>query len=318
MGVRMSQLAKCPRMAAYGALDTLEDERAYDPEEAYFRGKVYEAVAAERLRTQYGAEFEGEPNVQRQVVIPWELGEGHADCYVRSIRKLVECKSSISDSDIPMMDAIAQAGMYFARHPEAETCEVWWFDPRRNQFKPTRIPVERPDPDVLAAKIDSVRQALDGGPLPARVCSHPKKAPEHLCPFTGTCFSTWAEPVERIQDTVVAELAEQWLGLKLQEALHADKAKAYQADRKEIEEQLRELVPVGKSDAEDFRVSRIEVGESYSLPLKQARASGLWNDMHDEVFGQLISRRRGHERFSIERVGDKEQSAADDAGDVPF
>jgi len=58
-GVRLSQMAKCRRMAAYGALGELEDERLYDPEESFFRGKVFEAVAAERLAAEYGREFDG-------------------------------------------------------------------------------------------------------------------------------------------------------------------------------------------------------------------------------------------------------------------
>lgn len=319
-GVRLSQLAKCPRMAAYGALNTLEDDMAWDPQEAYFRGKVYEAVAALRAAEEWGSEHDGAPNIERQVVIPWELGEGHADVYVRSIRKLIEVKSSTSESDIPLVDGIFQAGLYFARHPEAESCDVWFFDPRKGSFRPLVIPVERPDEALIQQKIDAVRTALDGGPLPGRVCSEPKRGPEHLCSFVGTCFADWVDKPARLERDVESEvehLASEWLALKQDEKISKDQAQTAEHARKDVEERLRQLVPAGASEVEGYVVKRIQVGESYSLPLKKARAAGLWTDAHDEQFGQLISTRRGHERFQIERVGDELAPEIDDES-VPF
>jgi hypothetical protein len=320
-GVRLSQMAKCRRMAAYGALGTLEDDRLYDPEESFFRGKVFEAVAAERLAAEYGREFDGAPNVERQVRIPWPLGEGHADAYVRSERLGVECKSSTSDSDIPLVDGMIQAALYFYFHPDAKRWELWYFDPRKGIFKPMRVAVERPDADQVAVWVEEVRVAQEGGDLPPRVCSHPKMAPDHFCPFVGECFSTWSEPVEHLErddESKAEDLAMQWLELKNEEGEHATQAKHLQSQRKELEERLRELVPVGKTEAGDVRITRIQVGESFSLPLKKAIATGLWTDAHNEQFGQLISTRRGHERFAIERVDDDASPEVDDAGDVPF
>ena len=221
-GVRLSALAKCRRQAATELLGALEDEMFYDPDEAYFRGKVFEAVAAERCATEYGREHDGQPNIQRQVAIDWPLGEGHADVYVRSARLLVECKSSVSDSDVPLVDGMRQAGLYFYFHPEAEQCELWYFDPRKGIFKPMRVQVERPAQEDVDRWVAEVKTATEGGELPPRVCSHPKMAPDHLCSFVGECFATWAEPVNQVQmrevQTEVDDLSSEWLEPKARRA----------------------------------------------------------------------------------------------------
>jgi len=321
-GVRLSQLAKCSRMAAYGALGTLTDELPYDPEESWFRGKVYEAVAALRAGSEWGTEYDGQPNIERQRVVPWPLGEGHADVFVRSERLLIECKSSVSDSDIPLVDGMRQLQLYVHFDPEAVAGELWFFDPRKGAFKPLRIRAEAMDVATAERLVDNVRQAMDGGDLPPRVCSHPKMGPEHLCPFVETCFDGWVEPVARIErdaESEVEALAMEWLDLKLRETEKLTNAKGYHERRKEVEERLRALVPAGKSEVEGYTLNRIQVGESYSLPLKKAMSMGLWTDAHNEQFGQLISRRKGHERFQIAPTGDDETVAeVDDAGDVPF
>lgn len=319
MSVRLSQLAKCRRQAAYGALDTVPDETPYDPTEYWFRGKVYEAVAAERARAEFGAAFEGKPNIERQIVVPWPLGEGHADILVRSERKLIEVKSSTDDSDIPLNDGITQAQLYLHYSERADTAEVWYFDPKSGSFIPLRIPVEPLSDEQANIWVAELLNAQQGGALPGRVCSHPREGAHHLCPFVATCFADYAEPVEKLDDRELAALAASWQELKTAEKRHADTAADFHEQRREVEDDLRKRLPLGKSEVPGFAINRIEVGESYSLPLRKAISSGLWTDAHNEQFGQLISRRKSYERFDIKPTAeqqDAEPVAEED--EVPF
>lgn len=318
-GVRLSQLARCPRMCAFGALDTPEDERPYDTEEAFFRGKVLEGVAALRAQAEYGAEFQGEKNILRQRVVSWPLGEGHADIYVRSERLLIEVKSSTSDSDVPLLNAIRQLQLYLYFDPEAEQGQVWWIDPRKGNFKPAKWAVDPLPADEVMAIVEAVRTAQGGGELPERVCSRPSDAGPRMCPFVRTCFADWSEEVPSLNGEAT-ELARAWHEAKKHEKEIEAAAAAWKDRRRQVEAELAKLdIPVGKSLCGDYELRRVHVSGGESLSLKKPRAAGLWHDGLDEMFGQFITTRKSYDRYEVEKVGADADFVPDyDAESVPF
>ncbi len=305
--LRASELARCPRQCAYRGLaaDAREpDERT----RRYFaRGHMYGAYVGQQLEARFGPD-----DVERERVIPWPLGEGHADFYVRSMKLLIETKSTVAPStSSPMFDmAVWQLKIYLRFDPEAEHGALYIVNPSSLDGEDV-VTVTLTDDDIreIDAQVESVRVALDGGPLPDRVCDRPSQARGRLCPFAVTCFEGWEpDPAREITDPRAADLAARIYEAKQKEREHRAPLTEAEADRKQAEAELAELLEQGASDVGPFRVTRSDRHRE-SFNLKKARLAGVPDDLLDEFTS--VS------RFSMWTV-DRQAPPAEDYGDVPF
>jgi hypothetical protein len=124
--VRLSELARCARQAAYRGLGATPAERDRKVENWFERGHLYEDYVHKQLVKQYGAD-----DVERERPIPWPHGVGHADFFIRSRKWLVEVKTTTTPfTSKPLFEqAVQQLRCYLHFDPEAETGALYLIDP---------------------------------------------------------------------------------------------------------------------------------------------------------------------------------------------
>jgi hypothetical protein len=317
-GPRLSQLSRCPRQAAYGALDTPEDPTPVPMAVYWRRGHVYQ-----RLRFEEYAAEHGRDNVEFERPIPWPLGEGHADIYVKPTKTIVELVSTVAPSHNMLALKFQQAKCYLHFDPEAERAVVEAINPSRLEPAET-FPVRVSDEDAaeIDAAVAAVQHAIESGGdrMPERVCEKPSDARQHLCPFATTCFAGWTAPAPVPLDDPAA----------VQAAVDAYKARVKRDEAKAILKDadqdwqdavgvLAEYVPAGKHTVGGLTVARTSVKARETFSFANARKAGALAEPELERLSAFVKVGEPHERWTIERNGEPlDDAAADDFGDVPF
>jgi hypothetical protein len=148
--------------------------------------------------------------------------------------------------------------------------------------------------------------------LPDRVCAKPSQARGYLCPLVAACFEGWEPPdIEEIDTpeahTAVAELAR----IKAQETTLRRALDALETERKDQQQVVGDLVPVGDSIVGGFAVKRIHKtrGPSFSVKAYQAAGGSL------EALAEYL---RGGSEWDEYRITTGAGGTTDFGEDAPF
>lgn len=316
-GVRLSELAKCPRMCSLRAIGAEPEEIAPEWQRYFTRGHLFEQYVYEQYAAEHGRE-----NVRRQIIVDWPLGQGHADMYVRPRRELIEVKSTTAPDGAIFDSAVKQVRFYKHFYQPAKRAGVYLVNPsdlRREDFIP--IKVTPSDVDEIVALVRMVETAIetDGEELPACSAENPAQCKRLGCPFTAQAWEGWEPPTE----TLVGDEASA-LVIALEELKRDYRKFSAEADERKkgyalVQEQLAAL---GVQPGKDYLVAgrklrRIVAAESESFSLAKARTAGGWTADDDERFSPFLKPRAGSERWSIDRVSDAAVASAEDFGEEP-
>lgn len=308
--IRASEMARCVRMAALRARGAEQQEYDEQTRRYFARGHLYTDYVCRQLEAKHGRE-----NVQREVEVEWPLGIGHADAYLPNEKLLVEIKSTVSPStSSPMFDmAVQQLRIYLRFHPEATSGALYLVNPSDLSGEDVFV-VNLTDEDVYAidAAVAEVQASLDGGDLPARICSKPGQGRGRLCPFVEACFEGWVAPEpDEVVDPDAVDAASRLAAIKVAERPLKEQLAALEEGKKEAQADLAELVEVGESVVGPWLVKRTHVSRSPSFSLKAAQAAGFPTD----ALGEYMKPGAEYDTFTVRRA---ETPGEPDFGDVPF
>lgn len=324
---RLSSLPVCARKAVYEAIDAPARERSDRERRILFRGRELEDSYARMLAAEHDVKVvrHGDPGwrqarIVRQYRVPWPLGIGHADIYLRDTRSFVEVLSSAHADTGRRRTKLMQAVGYreHAKDVASGPVALVILDP--TDFSEGRVVVS-PDStlyeELRLEMEERVRQVLawrDEGTLPERICRKPVDAIGRFCLHASHCFDGWEPaPLEQPEDVAAVEdAARRWLDLKRQESHFNDLAKPLYNERKEVEAQLADLLEEGTWQAGGFEVTRTHVvRNSFQL----ARAE-LDSRLPDDLLAEF-TKTSEHDRFTVTATGTSGTSA-DEFGEVPF
>jgi CRISPR/Cas system-associated exonuclease Cas4 (RecB family) len=307
--VRASELARCARMAAYRGLGVTPREHDEQTRRYFSRGRLYAHYVCDQLRAKHGAE-----NVEEEVEIEWPLGVGHADAYIIPAKLLVEIKSTVTPStSSPMFEmAVAQLQIYLRYHPEAERGALYLLNPSDLRGEDVfQVVLIEEDRERIDAAVAAVRNALDGGDLPPRVCSRPGQARGRLCPFAEPCFEDWAPPAPSLSsDPEVLEVVTRLVAIKAEERTHKQAVQGLAAGKELAQSELAELLPVGETVVGPWKVTRTHVQKQPVFQPKVARAAGFPVEALEEFM-------RPGAVYDLWKVGRAEESGDIDFGEEP-
>lgn len=325
---RLSSLPVCPRKAVYEATGAPARDRTDREQRILFRGRELEDSYARMLAAEHGIKVvrHGEPGwkqarIVRQYRVPWPLGIGHADIFLRDTKSFVEVLSSAHADTDRRKTKLMQAVGYreHAKDVASGPVALVILDPA--DFSEERIVVS-PDStlyeELRLEMEERVRQVLawrDHDQLPERVCRKPMDAIGHFCLHAGHCFDGWEpEPLAKPEDvTAVKEAAARWLELKRQEDQFKQLAQPFYNERKDLEAELTGLLEPGTWQAGGFEVTRTHVVRN-SFQLGRAE---LDSRLPDELLGEFIKTSE-HDRFTVTVSSTPEESEPEDFGEVPF
>jgi hypothetical protein len=295
-GARLSELARCPRMGALGAIGTQRADWR-DIERRYLtRGRMYGKFVAEQLALRYPGGIE----VERE--IPWPHGTGHADVYIKPEKMIVEVVSTVTPSPQMLAFKMTQARLYLHFDPEAEHAQVYVIDPS-SLMRDAALPVVLGDEDreQIEEWVADVGRAKETGDLPERVCRKPEDGRSHLCPFVEPCFEGW-EPVPRgiLDDPEIYELAQKHHLIAEQERVSRTAVSHLATERKEIEQKLADQLEPGEYEAADLVVRRTHVAAGERLSVAKVRAAGFGH-LLDGPLGPFVTISGEHDRWKVER-----------------
>jgi len=308
-GLRLSELARCPRMCALRGLGHEPAEPSPRGRRYQTRGQMFGYYAFQQFRERY-------PDAQREVEITWPLGTGHADIYLPSEKLLIEVVSSTSPNEI-FPAKMKQVRCYLLYHPEANSAAVYVINPSDLDREALLPVILRPeDVTEIAADVAMVEAALDGGPLPPCSAATPSDCEHSLfCPFAGVAWEGWEPPPLPEANSVDAVLlASRYYRAKRAEGEARGGTSEAERERKELEAELAAVFPLGKTASGPFVVSRTQVNRKGTFNLDAARAAGVSDE---DLLGPFIKPGANYETWRIEREKDAPLPAAD-FGEVPF
>lgn len=270
--IRASEAARCYRQATLRALGHEPAEHTPETLEYFQRGKLFEEYVVRQIEAKHGKE-----NVRRQVEIDWGFDEpGHADALIVPERILVEVGSTTSPASA-WDYKLAQLRLYLRFCPDADEGALYLINP--STLQPADVyRVALTDADIAAIDdgVASVRAALEGGPLPTRVCSKPGQARGRLCSFAEACFADWTPPEpHELSDPDVVDAAARLAAIKVAERPLKEQLAALDEGKKEAQVDLAELVAVGESVAGPWLVKRTHVQRQPTFSVKAFEAAGL-------------------------------------------
>jgi hypothetical protein len=243
----------------------------------------------------------GEDNVEREREIPWPLGVGHCDLYVKTEKLLVEVKSSTSPQSL-IDSAIQQVRMYLRFDPEAEHAALYVIDPvdlDREDFLAVKLGEE--DAEQIDALVREVALAIDGQELPACSQDSPSACRFSGCGFTDVAWQDWQppEPTQK-DDPELVQAALEWhkqreYRRELEQGVDAAKIVETELHDKLIEAGL----PEGDSVLGGrIRMKRTKVAGRVTARIADARKAGVWTAELDAMLGDYIRIGQPHERLT--------------------
>ena len=319
-GVRLSELARCPRMCAMRACGCEPQEVASEWQRYFSRGLLFEHYVAE----QYAA-LDGRDNIIRQLVIRWPLGEGHADLYRKERRELIEVKSTTVPDGVIFDTAVRQVRLYKHFYTPAKRAGVYLVNPsnlRREDFITVKLGPS--DVDEIETLVAQVKQAIDtnGEELPACSMGNPGQCRNIGCPFTAQAWEGWQPETVTIDAEEAAALAQSLYELKRDARKHKAEAEELEKGYKQVQSRLAEIGVEPGTDYTfgPFKLRRIVTAESESFSLSKAVKTGNFNEHDRERFREFIGTRNGSERWTVDLVGANggEPSAEDFGMEAPY
>lgn len=312
-GTRLSELAACPRRCACRALGHEAAEPPARQRRYLVRGQMFESYVALQFEAKYG-----KTAIERQREIPWALGTGHADIYIRPEKLIIEVVSTVGGN----IDAkIRQARLYLMHDPEAETAAVYVVDPSSLDAEDL-IPVHTDDHQLaeLEERIAAVQAAIDGGPLPDCVHATPPGCRYSGCPFTQSAWADWQPPTPvDLSDTpgLVSLTADFYRAKQTREHAKAQLEDAESVYR-DAKEALAEILALPKIPyrAGPFEVSRTQVAGRVTFSFARACETGAIPPAMQDALAPFVKVGHPHSRINIRRVSD--EPVPDDWGAVPF
>lgn len=312
-GVRLSELARCPRACALRGLGAEPTEPSGRQRRWMSRGQIFGMYAALQFE-----QLHGKGNVEREREVPWPLGTGHADIYIRPEKLLIEVVSSTSPDGI-LPAKIRQVRRYLHFDPEAERAAVYVINPA-DLDREDLIPVELRDEDVdeIEDEVSAVQEALAGGDLPDCSASTPTECRlARFCSFTDVAWAGWFPPpaTELPAAPDVVALLVEWTACKTAEAEHKAAGAANYERRREVQALLAEHgVEAGTEYAVGgFSVKRQVRAGSASFSLARARSSGTWTPGHDEMFAPFLKVGDPSEMWAIKKLGETDLDFGEEA-----
>jgi len=310
--LRWSSVKDCPRKAVYEATGAPARQRSNKEERILFRGQSLGRDYAAFLAQTHGAE-----NVETEVPIRWPLGTGHMDIYLTATRTAIEVLSTLHASDQMIQSKLLQLVGYieYADFP-VDAGALVILNP--SDFGEDVFPVARTS-RVYKDLVDEMRErvaqvqawAADPTLIPARVCGKPADAIGRFCLHAAHCFEGWEPPPLHLVDDAEADmLASRWYALKEQERGAAKVTKDLADERKKVEGELVERVPVGQHQVGGWAVTRTHVQRSATVDLKKAEIAGY----PVESLGEFLRDGAEYDTFKVARLDE----APEDFGEVPF
>lgn len=334
--LRWSSVRSCPRKAVYEATNAPARERTLAEERQMFRGKsvghdfVVALATANgwRVRVDSGPDYWLPPGLRltddmdegdaiAELKVQWELGTGHADLYVRETDTVVEVLSSQSASTDLIHSKLLQARGY-ARAIDAKSIALAVVDPATLEEERIVVTESSPQWETLSEECDDrIAQVLawrDSGTLPHRVCGKPGDAWGHFCAYAAHCFEGWtADPLQALNDPDVHELAVRLAHVKAKRKEIGSTDKTLEAEQKEIQSSLAEVVEPGT-----WQVGRVQLKRSprskptFKLALAK-EDSRLPADLLEEFTSTSV-----FDVWDAQIVAEADADFEVDFGDTPF
>lgn len=245
--------------------------------------------------------------------VPWEMGVGHADCFVAQHGTVIEVLSS-AHSDLAHSKLLQGVG-YARELPEAKAVCLAIVNP--SNMTEERVIVVR-DSDqwkFLAEEVDErIAEVIawrDTREWPDRVCAKPGDAWGHFCRHAVTCFAGWEAPETPVYDGDMEQaqmLAIQLAHVKAKRREIAQSDKLLEGEQKAIQSEFAKVFDYGKQIVGGFAVKRsARSTTSFKLALA-AQDSRLSSDLLAE-FSSVTP----WDAWDIEQVGAVETVADDKA-----
>lgn len=247
----------------------------------YFaRGHLYGSYVYQQLVAKFGRD-----DVVRERIVKWPLGEGHMDAYIVSLGMVVETKSTVTPStSSPMFDmSVEQNKMYQHYTPGSKTGAVYLINPsdlsREDVFT---VKLTGEDRDRIDAKTAFIRDAINGeadAPVHGseyRPCVTPGQARGRMCPFAHVCFQDW-QPPDTAENTnpLAVEAARALYQIKQEIREHTKMLDSLEAEKKNVEAELAELVDLGDTVVGPYQVKRTHVVRQPTFSVRAYQAAGL-------------------------------------------
>lgn len=290
--MRWSSVRDCPRKAIFEATDAPARERTLREDRQLYRGRSVGhdwvvAVATEKmwkvwvdsgptywLPPDLAAATEDEADAIAELRVQWEMGVGHADLYIRETDTVIEVLSSHDPTGDQIRSKLLQARGY-ARAIDASNIALIIVDPATLDEQRVIVTDKSPQWDDLAHECDEriaqVTGWRDNGTLPDRVCAKPGEAWGHFCMYAAHCFDDWTPPdAETIESEDAQQLAIRLAHVKAKRREITSSDKLLEAEQKEIQGELVDLVPAGEWQVGGYLVKRSDrTRQSFKLTSAQ-------------------------------------------------
>jgi hypothetical protein len=252
--------------------------------------------------------------------IRWPAGVGHCDAFIPETRTVVEVLSSAHASEEMRHSKLLQAVIYTEHHPQAENCALVIVSP--TDFTTERVvlmPKSRQYKELVAEmreRLGQVARWEATGELPPRVCRKRSDSWGHFCLFADHCFDDYEPPMlGTVEVEEARELAARWVELKRRGAASVEQKEA-EAERKLVEAQLAEIVPVGEFQVGPYRVSRTHVDRKPTFLWERAEMAGLFEP---GLYGEFMKPGASYSIFKVEQTGSDTSELPDEFGtEAPF
>lgn len=307
--LRWSSVRDCGRKAVYEATGAPARERYSREERILFRGKTIGRDYADMLAASHGA-----AEIERERKVIWPLGVGHIDVYVKQTQTVIEVLSSAHASESMIRSKLVQAVGYALHDPEATNVCLVILNPSDYSEERVIVTPTSPQWESLVAEVnDRVAQVLawrDGGDIPERVCNKPGDAHGHFCLYASHCFEGFVpDPLAHLDDSETHQLVARLYHAKQKEREVKQTLGIVETERKEIEQQLDDVVEAGKFQVGQFQIVKSpRTRESFKLKLAQ-------ND--SRIPPMLLEEFTNVSTFTVWTVDRNGEGSVDD-GPVPF
>lgn len=332
--LRWSSVRDCGRKAVLEATGAPARERTLQEERTLYRGRsvghdfVVALANENRWKIWVGsgpynwvpremrADSEDTADVIAELKIAWALGTGHCDLYIRETDTVLEVLSSQHASADMIRSKLVQARGY-AEGIDASSLVLAIVDP--STLVEERIVVTQTSAnwtdllDEVHERVDQVLDWNETGKIPVRVCGKPSEARGHFCLHAEYCFDGFQPDVAGdVESEEAQQLAIRLAHVKAKRREISSSDKVLEAEQKEIQGELGELVPTGEWQVGGYLVKRSDRSRSsFKLALAQ-QDSRIPGDLLDEFTSTST-----YQVWDVEKTGPA-VVVVDGDEDVPF
>ena len=290
-------------------------ERTDREERILWRGKSLGRDYTDYLRRVHGAE-----NVLAEVKITWPLGVGHMDAFIVPTKTAVEVVSSKHATDNVRWSKLLQLCGYMEHADfEIDSGLLVVVDP--SDFTDERFSLAKTSRAYRALvgemrdRVAQVQAWAGDGAIPARVCARPSDSFAHFCLFADHCFQGWEPPeLPELESEETRTLVAALYRLKQREHEARQEIGVLASERKLVEQELEERVPVGKHRVGPLEVHRSRVVRKPTFQWEKAEMAGVFQP---DLYAEFFRAGAEYDVWRVDRNGDM-PLPAEDYGEVPF